>query len=105
VVNGVAVGVQGVSDGAFEEGDPPVLFAHEDVAELMGDHEGTQGTDGVDEERVRAVEGIDVAGAIGERGPAGGLDGAGDFEGELIAGVLLGLKGILPSRIRRQRFP
>jgi hypothetical protein len=60
-----------------QQGNGPVHFAHEFVAELMADCKSTQGTDRVGEERVRSVEGIDVTLIRPDVGPTVGLDGAG----------------------------
>ena len=54
------------------------------VAELVRDDEGAHRADGVGEERVRAVERINVAPAAGDLGPARGLHGPGAFEGEFV---------------------
>ena len=61
-----------------------VLLAHQGVAELVGDGQRAAGADRVDEQRVRAVEGVDVAGAVGGGPPAGRLHRAADLEGQLV---------------------
>jgi hypothetical protein len=66
----------------LKEADRAVHFAHELVAEAVADGERAEGADGVGEEGVGSVEGVDVAGAGGELRPARGLDGAGGLEGE-----------------------
>ncbi|MDB6027473.1 MAG: hypothetical protein JWM68_3696 [Verrucomicrobiales bacterium] len=83
-VNVVTRGGFGMLQEAFEQIDLRVALAHEAVAELMADGEGAQGTDGVAEEGVRSVEGINVAELGRDLGPTGGLDGAGEFEGEFV---------------------
>lgn len=49
----------------------------------MGFHEDAAGADGIDEEGVWSVEGVDEAAALAF-GPACGLDGAGGFDGEFV---------------------
>ena len=93
----IARGGGGVLEGAVEEVDGFVALAHEHVAELVGDDEGAHGANGVGKKRLRAVEGVDVAGGHEAGGAldgrprlalvggsvAGCLNGAGDLEGEL----------------------
>src|SRR6202044_1722685 len=71
-----------------EEGNFGVVFGHEDVAELMSEGENPQGSDGVDEEGVGAVEGVDIAAAVFGGCPSCGLDGAAGFDSELVEGEL-----------------
>jgi hypothetical protein len=93
IEDGVASGGFGVLKQAGKEGDGAVHFAHELVAELMGDGEGAEGANGVGEEGVRSVEGVDVAELGGEGGPAGGLDGAAGLEGEFVEIFFPGIEG------------
>jgi hypothetical protein len=65
-----ARGGGGVLDGAVEQVDRLVALAHQHVAELVRDDERAHGADRVGEERLRAVEGVDVA-AGGDAGGAG----------------------------------
>jgi hypothetical protein len=65
VIDGVAGGGFGVLEEAREEANRAVHFAHELVAEPVADGERAEGADGVGEEGVGAVEGVDVAGAGG----------------------------------------
>src|SRR4051812_39640978 len=51
------------------------------MTEAMGQPEHAQRPQGIDEERVRAVEGVNVA-AVTKPGPPSGLHSAGDFERE-----------------------
>ena len=78
VVNAVLGGCCCMLKQAGEKVYALVLFADECVAELMGHCADPEGADGVNEERVGAVERVNIA-ATGERGPAGGLNGATDL--------------------------
>jgi hypothetical protein len=49
-----------VLERTLEERMRDIVFAHEPVAELVGDGKDTTGTNGVDEEGVGAVERVDV---------------------------------------------
>lgn len=82
VIHIVPGGIAGVVEQAMEQGDAGVLFSHEDMAEVMGEGQDAEGPDGIDEEGVGAVEAVDEPGAIGQAGPARGLNGAGHLEGE-----------------------
>src|ERR1019366_1489116 len=73
---------------AGKEGDAPVVLSHQRVAEPVGKREAAQGADGVREERMGPVEGVDEAETVRERGPPGGLDGARYLEGQLIEAEL-----------------
>lgn len=84
VVDIVTGGGFGVLEGAMEEIDFGIVFSHEPMTENVGKAEGAKGTDGVREKRLRAVERADVAELGGELGPAGGLDSATGFEGEIV---------------------
>ena len=88
VIDGVTRGVQRVFDEALQQGNLRVLLAHERVTELMRDGERAAGADGIDEERVRAVEAVDEAGAVGELRPARGLHRAADLEREFVEFLL-----------------
>ena len=61
VIDGVFRRGLDVLQAAVEKGVRGVIFAHEAVAELVRDHQDADRADGIDEERVRAVEGVDVA--------------------------------------------
>ena len=84
VVDIVTGGGFGVLQGAVEEIDFGVVFSHEPMTENVGKAEGAKRADGIGEERLGAVERADVAELGGELGPAGGLDGAAGFEGEIV---------------------
>ncbi len=79
----VARGVRRVLDQPVEQRDGLVVLAHEDVAEPVGHRERAAGPDGVDEERMRPVERVDVAGAVGRFLPAGRLHRAAHLQGQL----------------------
>ena len=83
IVNTVLGGRFRVGDEPGEEGDGLVPFAHEDMAQFMGQGEDAAGADSIDKEGVGAVEGVDEA-AILVFGPAAGLDGTGDFYREFV---------------------
>ena len=68
---------------AIEQVDLLVLFAAQAMAERMRQGERAQRSDGVDKQRVRAVERIDEA-AGGQGRPPPRLDGAADLERQLI---------------------
>ena len=68
------------------------------MAQLVAQQQGAQRAQGVDKQRVRPVEGVDVAAAIGGRRPARGLHRTGTFQGELVAGALLAI-------LRNAAFP
>ena len=53
------------------------------MAQAVGDGERAARADGVHEQRLRAVERVDVAGAVLDALPAGGLHGAADLERQL----------------------
>lgn len=84
VVDIVTGGGFGVLEGAMEEIDFSIVFSHEPMSENVGKAEGAKRADGIGEERLGAVERADVAELGGELGPAGGLDGAAGFEGEIV---------------------
>jgi len=84
VVDIVTGGGFGVLQGAMEEIDFGVVFSHEPMTENVGKTESAKRANGIGEERLRAVERADVAEVRGELGPAGGLDGAAGFEGEIV---------------------
>ena len=71
----------------------PVVLLHQDVAERVGDGEGAQGADRVDEQRVGTVEGVDEPAAVRGPGPAPRLHGAARLEGQLVEGPLPGVLG------------
>jgi hypothetical protein len=72
------------------------LFAHQDVTESVGESQGAKRTDGVDEEGVGPVEGMDESGAVSEAGPTRCLNRSAYLEGQLIE-VPLGGGGIDPA--------
>ena len=75
------------------------------MSEQMRKGERAQRADGVDEERVRAVERVDVA-AVGNRGPAARLHRAAHFQRELVEPAApTSLASIRPSRASRHRLP
>jgi len=84
VVDIVTGGGFGVLKGAMEEIDFGVVFSHEPMTENVSKAEGAKRADGIGEERLGAVERADVAEVRGELGPAGGLDCAAGFKGEII---------------------
>jgi hypothetical protein len=84
VVDVMAGCVPGMFDEAAKQRDRFVLFGHERMAEAVSHAEHTAGSERIDEERVRAIEGVDETGAVGGAGPAGGLHSAADLEGEFV---------------------
>ena len=84
VVDIVTGGSFGVLKRAMEEIDFGIVFSHEPMTQNVGKAEGAERADGIGEKRLRAVERADVAEVGGELGPAGGLDGAAGFEGEIV---------------------
>ena len=68
----------------MEEIDFGVVFSHEPMSENVGKAEGAKRADGIGEERLRAVKRADVSEVGAELGPAGSLDGAAGFEGEIV---------------------
>lgn len=93
VIDAVVGGGGGVFDEAVEQGDAAIVFGGEDMTEAMGDGEGAEGADGVDEEGMGTIEGVDVAAAAVDGGPAGGLDGAAGLECELVEVFFPGVGG------------
>ena len=77
VEHGVAGGGFDVLERTAEEGDSLVVFTHERMPELVGHHNDAAGTDRIDEERLRSVEGVDVSAAIVSGGVARSLNGTG----------------------------
>jgi len=71
----------------------------------MGEGQRAQGADGVGEERMGAVEGVNEALAAGGESPAVGLHGDGGFQRQFVEVLLPSLAGMRPSRISRQRLP
>ena len=61
-----------------------VLLAQQRVAHLVCDAANAQGAHGIDEQRVAAIEGVDVAKAIGKAGPARRLHCAAHLEREFV---------------------
>src|SRR5690606_15571577 len=88
VIDAVARGGLCMLQQAIKQRDAGVVLSHQRVAEAMGDGEGAQGADGVDEERMRAVERMDEAAAIADGRPARGLDGARELERERVVVAL-----------------
>ena len=82
VIDIVAGGAFAVNQEAPQEADSAVAFAHQHVPQLVRHGQRAQRAQRVDEQRMRAVEGIDVAQAVGGAGPARRLNGAGDFQGQ-----------------------
>ena len=74
-----------------EQRDFAIALAHQRVAQQVRDRQRAQGADGIDKQRVRPVEGVDVAAAIGGRRPAGGLHGAGAFQRQLVVAAFPGI--------------
>ena len=68
---------------ALEQADLRVLFLAEPVAEPMPESQRSQRADGIDEERVGAVERVNEP-AIGQARPAPGLHGAADLQRQLV---------------------
>src|SRR5207244_2320780 len=66
----VAGGGAGVLNESPEQRNALVTFAHERVAELMGQGERSEGAHRVDEKRVRPVETVDESPAIAGPRPA-----------------------------------
>ena len=73
-----------VLDDAGQQGGGLVVLPHEAMTEGMGNRECAQGADRVREERVRAVEGVDVAEFRRDLCPARCLDGAAGLQGQII---------------------
>ena len=74
----------GVLKQTRQQANPGVALAHEHMAELMANGERAQGADRVREQRMRAVERIDVTRVRPKGGPTGGLDGARELQGKFI---------------------
>ena len=68
----------------MEKIDLRIVFPHEAVTQHVGKAESAERADGVGEEGLGPVKGADVTELGGKLGPAGGLDGATRFEGEVI---------------------
>ena len=79
----------------LEQRNFPIPLSHQRVAKLMRHRERAQRADRVDEQRVRAVERINVAAARNVR-PARGLHCAGDLEREFVKLHLARAVGDLP---------
>ncbi len=91
VVDVIACGGGRVPEEAFEQRHALVMFLQEDMAEEMPQGEGSEGTNRVGEERVRAVERVDEPSAVGQARPAAGLDRGRALEGRFVAGAFPGL--------------
>ncbi len=85
-----------VGQRSVQQIDALVLFCLQAVAEHMRHTADAQGAYGVDEERVAAVEGVDVAETIVEAGPTGGLHRSTYFQCELVKVQLLSIVGHAP---------
>ena len=79
-----------VAEGGFEvlqqapqQRDAAVALAHQHLPQLVRRGQHPQRANGVDEQRLRAVEGTDIAQAVGQRGPARRLHRAGDPDRQL----------------------
>ena len=82
-----------------------VPFAHQHVTELMRHCQRAQGTHRVDEQRVRAVEGIDVAFAAGDLCPSRGLHRARNFQRQFVKMALVVIVLETSFAHQRQQFP
>ena len=71
----------------LEQADLLVLLLHQRLTETVGQRQRAQRSDRVDEQRVRAVERVDEAAGRQPR-PAPRLDGAADFQRELVEAPL-----------------
>jgi len=69
VEDGIAGGGTGVVEEASQEGDFAVSLVEGAVSEEGADGERAAGAERIDEERLRAVEGVDEAAAVGGAGP------------------------------------
>ena len=87
VVDAELGGGAGVLHQPFEQADLRVLLLGEPMAELVRDGQGAQRAHGVDEQRMGAVERVDVAAGRDAR-PAPRLDGAADLQRELVEAPL-----------------
>ena len=96
VEDGVGGGGPGVLDEPSEQGDFGVLLVVGEMAEPVGHRQGAQRADGVGEERVRPVEGVDEAAAVLGAGPAPGLDGSGAFQRQGVEIPFPGVGGDFP---------
>ena len=84
VIDGPLRGGARVLDEPAQQRNLLVAFAHEHVAELCAKRQRAQRADGVGEERMRAVEGMDEAFAVRDVRPARGLHGAGTFQRQFV---------------------
>src|ERR1700744_4936361 len=69
---------------AVEQADALVLFPLQAVAQPVRQTAYTQSADGIDEQRLATVEGVDIPEPIREAGPTGGLHCAAYFQRELV---------------------
>ncbi len=99
VVDREARGGPGVLDEPLQERHRLVPLLEEHVSQSVAQREHAERAHGVDEEGVRAVEGVDEATAVGDAGPAAGLDRPARHQRELtqLALAPLGLVASLPG--------
>jgi hypothetical protein len=76
-----------VLDQAHEQIDALVLLRHQRLPEPVRQRQRAQRSDGVDEQRMRAVERMNEA-AVGQARPARRLHGAADLQGQLVGPLL-----------------
>ena len=79
------------STSRWSKADSLVAFAHEHMAKLMCKCERSTGANRIDKQRLRAVERIDVAGAVARFCPPGGLHRPADFKRQLEIAPLPGV--------------
>ncbi len=93
----------GVLHEAGEQRHARVVLLEQHVAETVGDGERPEAADGVREQRVRAVEGVDEPAAVHGAGPAPGLDRARHLQRQLVEAALPGARPRSGPRARRRR--
>src|SRR5471030_103534 len=96
VEHGILCGGPRVLDRAVEQRNPAVSLAHQGVAQQVAQGQSAQGADGIDEQGVRPVEGVNISAAIRTWRPARGLHGARDLQRQLVKAPLPSIFGNAP---------
>src|SRR5206468_371002 len=71
-------------DGAIQQVDLRIVLAHQHMAELMRESHDANGAHRIDEQRVRAVEAVDVTEPVARIRPPRRLHGAAGFDRHLV---------------------
>ena len=105
VVDVIASSHLPVFEQSVQERNFLIALRHEHVTKLMRHGQRAQGAQSIHEERVRAVEGINVAFAVVGSGPARGLHSARNLQCQFIKIVLLLVEGDLAFAHQPPKVP